>query len=59
MNVRCSATPCPVVLDALCVRYEGPNLICSGINTNDNLDIVIQKLDAKYNAAISEYNDFM
>jgi hypothetical protein len=46
MNVTCSATPCPVILDSTCVFYEGPNLICSGINTNDNLETIIEKLDA-------------
>ena len=46
MNVTCSATPCPVILDSTCVFYEGSNLICSGINTNDNLQTFIEKLDA-------------
>ena len=45
MDVRCTATPCPVILSAVCVFYEGPNLIYTGINTNDNLQVVIEKLN--------------
>ena len=44
MNVTCSAQTCPVILDSTCVFYEGPNLICSGVNTNDNLETIIEKL---------------
>ena len=45
MNVTCSAQTCPVILDSTCVFYEGPNLICSGVNTNDNLQTIIEKLN--------------
>lgn len=45
MNVTCSAIPCPVILDSTCVFYEGPNLVCSGINTNDNLETIVEKLN--------------
>ena len=45
MNVTCSAQTCPVILDSTCVFYEGPNLICSGVNTNDNLETIIEKLN--------------
>lgn len=45
MNVLCSAKACPVILSSSCVFYEGENLIYSGINTNDNLQIALQKLD--------------
>lgn len=52
MNVTCSATPCPVILNSTCVFYEGANLIFTGINTNDNLQTVLQKL----NDTIQELN---
>ena len=45
MNVRCTARPCPVILNATCVYYAGENLIYTGINTNDNLEIALQKID--------------
>jgi len=52
MNVTCSASPCPVILNSTCVFYEGANLIFTGINTNDNLQTVLQKL----NDTIQELN---
>lgn len=45
MNVTCSASPCPVILNSTCVFYEGANLIFTGINTNDNLQTALQKLN--------------
>jgi len=43
MNVLCQSG-CPVILDSKCVFYEGEAIISVGINTNDNLQVVIQKL---------------
>ena len=48
MNQFCEAIPCPVILNATCVFYEGASLVCSGINTNDTLETVIVKLNQKY-----------
>lgn len=48
MNTTCSAVPCPVILNATCVFYEGANLIYTGINTNDNLQTALQKIDDKF-----------
>lgn len=31
--------------DASCIIYTGPNLSCSGVNTNDALDVILQKID--------------
>lgn len=45
MNVTCSASACPVILNSNCVFYEGANLIFTGINTNDNLQTALQKLN--------------
>ncbi len=55
MNVSCSAEPCPVILNATCVFYEGENLIYTGITTNDNLEIALQKIDAKFGDAAIGY----
>ena len=46
MNVTCSATPCPILLDSTCVFYEGANLVYTGINTNDSVQTALQKIDA-------------
>ncbi len=48
MNVTCSAEPCPVILNATCVFYEGETLLYTGITTNDNLQTALQKIDAKF-----------
>ncbi len=44
--VVCAANPCPITLNATCVFYEGPNLIYTGINTNDNLQTALEKIEA-------------
>jgi hypothetical protein len=51
MNNICSAPACPIILDSTCVFYTGANLIYTGVNTNDNLQIVLQKIDAKFRDA--------
>lgn len=51
MNVNCTAKPCPVILDATCVFYSGGKLIYTGIKTNDNLQIALEKIDAKFQDA--------
>jgi len=55
MNVTCSAEPCPVILNATCVFYQGENLVYTGINTNDNLETALQKIDAKFGDAFIGY----
>ena len=30
------------------VNYTGPNLLCTGVNTNDNMTLVIKKLNDVY-----------
>lgn len=47
MNVLCGVDPCPVILPSKCVFYDGETLLFVGINTNDNLTTVIQKLADK------------
>ena len=44
---HCTTDKCPQILDSSCVFYEGPSLIFSGINTNDSVEVVIQKLNLK------------
>ena len=44
---HCTTDKCPQVLDSSCVFYEGTSLIFSGINTNDSVETVIQKLNLK------------
>ena len=51
MNVNCTAKPCPVILDATCVFYSGGKLLYTGVKTNDNLQIALEKIDAKFRDA--------
>lgn len=51
MSVGCTAAPCPVVLDSTCVFYSGGNLIYTGINTNDNLQTALIKINNKFKDA--------
>ena len=44
---HCTTNKCPQILDSSCVFYEGTSLIFSGINTNDSVEVVIQKLNLK------------
>ena len=44
---HCTTDKCPQILDSSCVFYEGPSLIFSGVNTNDSVETVIQKLNLK------------
>ena len=51
MNVSCTASPCPTILNSTCVFYEGGNLIYTGILTNDNLQTALEKIDQKFQDA--------
>jgi hypothetical protein len=43
-----SSNPCPSYPNAKCVYYGGSNLLCTGIKTNDRLDVILQKIDALF-----------
>ena len=51
MDISCAAIPCPVILNSTCVFYEGANLVYTGINSGDNLQTALQKIDAKFEDA--------
>jgi len=51
MNVSCATSPCPTILNSTCVFYEGGNLVYTGILTNDNLQIALEKIDQKFQDA--------
>ena len=55
MDIRCSAEPCPIILNSTCVFYAGENLVYTGIVTNDNLQTALQKIDAKFQDAAIGY----
>lgn len=54
MNVNCTSETCDYVLNAKCVFYEGVALPYAGISTNDNLQLVIQKLNDAIAGATTE-----
>ena len=45
MHINCSVDPCPLILSSSCVFYEGPNLVCTGINNNESLESILEKLN--------------
>jgi hypothetical protein len=47
-EVYCGAEPCPLILNATCVFYRGQDLLYLGVNTNDNLQIVIEKINQAF-----------
>ena len=51
MDISCAAIPCPVILNSTCVFYEGARLVYTGINSGDNLQTALQKIDAKFEDA--------
>ena len=48
MSVICGAEPCPLLLSSSCVFYEGEDLLYIGVQTNDNLQLVIQKINQAF-----------
>jgi hypothetical protein len=48
MTQYCSPNPCPVLLSSTCVFYTGEDLLYIGVNTNDNLQVVIQKINQAF-----------
>jgi hypothetical protein len=45
MNPYCSPDPCSTFLPATCVFYTGEQLLYLGVNTNDNVQVIIQKIN--------------
>lgn len=48
MSNICAGPVCPIILDSTCVFYSGANLIYTGINTNDSLQVALTKIDNKF-----------
>ncbi len=60
-NSPCNSSKCSdscTTYDAACVKYTSQNLPCSGINTDDNLETAIQKIEEKLCAATGDYSTF-
>lgn len=43
--VTCPPAGCKTIISSACAFYEGPVLLTTGVNTNDSVEIVIQKFD--------------
>lgn len=43
--VTCPPAGCKTINTSACIFYEGPVLLTTGINTNDSVEVVIQKID--------------
>ena len=48
MSVICGSEPCPLLLSSSCVFYQGEDLLYIGVQTNDNLQLVIQKINQAF-----------
>jgi hypothetical protein len=48
MSVICGASPCPLILSSSCVFYEGEELIYIDVQTNDSLQVVLQKINQAF-----------
>ena len=44
--------------DASCIVYTGPNLSCSGVETNDDLETVLSKIDAQICTVTGDYTGY-
>ena len=53
MKINCSVDACPIILSSTCVFYEGANLIYTGINTNDSVQLAIQKINNVLASSVS------
>jgi hypothetical protein len=54
MNINCQADPCPILVNASCVFYEGPNLICLGVTTNETLESALEKINSLFCQVLSQ-----
>lgn len=55
----CTSTDCASgTLSSKCVIYRGPNLTCSGINTDDSLEASLQKIDEQICSATGDYSTY-
>lgn len=46
------------LLSSKCVYYAGPNLPCSGINSNDSIELTLQKIDEQICEVIGDYASY-
>lgn len=57
--LNCSDNDCGTnIQNARCVIYTGPNLPCSGIETNDSLELAIQKIDEQICSVLGDYSNY-
>lgn len=58
-NSTCNTSGCCTPLtDSKCVSYQGANLACSGINTNDTIETAIQKIDTLVCQSSGDYSTY-
>lgn len=46
------------IQNAHCVIYTGPNLPCSGIETNDSVELALQKIDEQICSVLGDYSTY-
>lgn len=55
---ECANSGCSSTVNSKCVYYAGPNLSCSGIETNDSIELSLQKIDEQICSVIGDYSNY-
>lgn len=58
INAPCNTSICPSPQDCKCTFYSAGNLPCSGINTNDSIELALQKIDTQLCASAANYSSY-
>lgn len=54
----CVSDTCGTPLNSKCVFYSGPNLSCSAVNTNDSIELALQKIDTQLCSTTGNYSTY-
>jgi hypothetical protein len=52
-----SDSSCPDI-SAACISFKAPNLACSGVETDDSIELAIQKIDEKLCETVGDYTSY-
>jgi len=58
INSPCNTSLCPSPQDSSCTFYTAANLPCSGINTQDSIEVALQKIDTLLCASSGNYASY-
>lgn len=55
---QCTDPACGTYTPTKCIYYSGPALPCIGVETNDNLELILQKVETKICEATGDYSTY-